>query len=194
MWLLHMWRGAGNLRVRADGINGWMRQSERIQVSLHSCIHVVFPQRCSTDICTRSPKFLRAKICKSSHPPTPSEHDAPRNTGACPSDASSCQLLFFRQRDLASLLRGASGRDREGIVACDRLRAWKHRCHAQPRCDPISTTICASSHGSQPKQETLLASPSSSYSRPRIKQTKKGEKERLKTHQIFHNLMMQQHH
>lgn len=65
-----MWRGAGNLRVRADGINEWMQQSERIQVSLHSCIHVVFPQRCSTDICTRSPKFLRAKICKSSHPPT----------------------------------------------------------------------------------------------------------------------------
>lgn len=116
------------------------------------------------------------KSARALTPPTPSEHDAPRNTGACPSDASSCQLLFFRQRDLASLLRGASGRDREGIVACDRLRAWKHRCHAQPRCDPISTTICASSHGSQPKQETLLASASSSYSRPRIKQTKKRGK------------------
>lgn len=98
--------------------------------------------------------------------PLPSTTHA-RNTGACPSDASNCQLRFFRQRDLESLLRGASGSDSQpGVAACDRLRAWKCRCHAslvvtrQARLSVRAPWIIT-------RAEPLLASP---YSRPRVKE------------------------
>lgn len=114
---------------------------------------------------------LTCKNCKSPHAPSP-PHPLPstthaRNTGACPSDASNCQLRFFRQRDLESLLRGASGRDSQpGTVACDGAACVEAPLPCQPCCDPIGTTICASSADHNPSG----APPRLPYSRPRVKQ------------------------